>query len=85
VRAAPLAHIDTDTEVMLVWFRAGHPAAPVPNALGADLKSGNRDMQPQAVSAKPAEPPAKPATAAPAPPAGAPPAATAAAKPGGEP
>ncbi len=29
VRAAPLAHIDRDREVMLVWFRDGHPAAPV--------------------------------------------------------
>jgi rod shape-determining protein MreC len=76
VRAAPLAHIDTDTEVMLVWFRSGHPAAPVPNKLGGDLKSGNGDMQPQAVTAKPAQP----AVTAPAPPAGAPPAA---AKPGG--
>jgi rod shape-determining protein MreC len=51
VRAAPLAHIDSDSEVMLVWFRAGHPAAPVPNTLGGDLKSGNRDMQPQATAA----------------------------------
>lgn len=86
VRAAPLAHIDTDSEVMLVWFRAGHPAAPVPNTLGGDLKSGNRDMQPQAVSAKPqqAGTPAQPAAAAPAPPAGAPPAAAASGKPVGE-
>ena len=47
VRAAPLAHIDADSEVMLVWFRPGHPAAPVPNAGSGDLKSGSRDMQPQ--------------------------------------
>jgi len=28
VHAQPLAAIDRDREVMLVWFRAGHPAAP---------------------------------------------------------
>lgn len=80
VRAAPLAHIDTDSEVMLVWFRAGHPAAPVPNAGGADLQSGNRDMQPQALTVKPPAqlpPPAGPSAAAPQP-SGAP------ATPGGE-
>ena len=59
VRAVPLAHLDTDTEVMLVWFRADHPAAP---ALGADAlgqpKSGNAAMQPQV--AKPRAPPLQP-------------------------
>ena len=35
VRAAPLAHVDTDSEVMLVWFRADHPAAPVTPRPGA--------------------------------------------------
>src|SRR5580700_2066051 len=55
VRAAPLAHIDADSEVMLVWFRPGHPAAPVPNAGSGDLKSGSRDMQPQGTA--PALPP----------------------------
>ncbi|GAC1661286.1 MAG: rod shape-determining protein MreC [Steroidobacteraceae bacterium] len=58
VRAAPLAHIDADSEVMLVWFRAGHPAAPVPNTLGGDLKSGNPDLQPQARAPQPAPAPA---------------------------
>ena len=52
VRAQPLAHLDTDSEVMLVWFRAGHPAAPVSAAGSGDLKSGNSAMQPQ-----PAPPP----------------------------
>src|SRR5205823_2113987 len=28
VRAEPLAHVDTDSEVMLVWFRADRPMAP---------------------------------------------------------
>src|SRR5580693_3319913 len=62
VRAAPLAHLDTDSEVMLVWFRADHPAAPATpvlsgkaDALG-ELKSGDPAMQPQV--AKHAPPPA---------------------------
>lgn len=75
VRAAPLAHIEVDSEVMLVWFRPGHPAAPVPNAGSGDLKSGNRDMQPQAAATSlPTAPPPAPAT---------PPGAVAAATPGG--
>jgi rod shape-determining protein MreC len=47
VRAAPLAHVATDSEVMLVWFRPDQPAAPPPptNADG-DLPSGNPAMQP---------------------------------------
>jgi rod shape-determining protein MreC len=54
VRAAPLAHVDTDTEVMLVWFRADHPAAPAPplTATG-ELSSGNFAMQPQPAPPKP--------------------------------
>ena len=48
VRAAPLAHVDTDTEVMLVWFRAGHPAAPAPPVGSTgELKSGDAALQPQ--------------------------------------
>jgi len=60
VRAAPLAHVDTDAEVVLVWFRAGHPAAPAAarDAAG-DLRGGNAAMQPQ-----PAPPKPKPAPAA---------------------
>src|SRR6267143_229542 len=66
VRAAPLAHIDTDSEVMLVWFRADHPAAPTPttDSLG-ELKSGTSALQPQAA-------PPRPQAAAPGPPAAAP-------------
>ena len=57
VRAAPLAHVDSDSEVMLVWFRADHPAAPAPAASTAgELKGGNPAMQPQ-----PAAPKAHPA------------------------
>src|SRR5690348_17285223 len=59
VRAAPLAHVDTDTEVMLVWFRADHPAAPAPAAeAGGELKSGNRAMQPRPAPPKPRAAPA---------------------------
>jgi len=67
VRAAPLAHVDTDSEVMLVWFRADHPAAPAPAAgASGELKGGNPAMQPQATAPKSraapqATPPAPPA------------------------
>lgn len=94
VRAAPLAHVDTDTEVMLVWFREGHPAAPAPPAgPGGDLKRGNAAMQPQAAPPKPkippqaapAESPAASAAAAAAPAAPATPAAAPAPSAGGHP
>jgi len=52
VRAAPLAHLDTDTELMLVWFRADHPAAPVVDT-GGEPKHGNSAMQPQTAPPKP--------------------------------
>jgi rod shape-determining protein MreC len=55
VRAAPLAHIDTDSELLLVWFRADHPAAPAAGA-GSEPKSGNAAMQPQAVKPRAAAP-----------------------------
>jgi rod shape-determining protein MreC len=49
VRALALSHIDSDTEVMLVWFRQGHPASPATNASSAaEVKSGNAAMQPLA-------------------------------------
>jgi len=68
VRAAPLAHIDTDSEVMLVWFRADHPAAPTPttDSLG-ELRSGTPSMQPQAVSPRPQVAAPGPSAAAPRP------------------
>jgi len=97
VRATALSHIDSDTEVMLVWFREGHPAAPAPRAnSGGDLPRGNSAMQPLAAPrrapaaaavATPAEAPA-PKASAPAPRAAAaragaaPPAGTAAPAPG---
>jgi len=49
VRAIPFATIDTDTEVMLVWFREDHPASPTPASTPAgDLRTGNSKLQPQA-------------------------------------
>ena len=69
VRALALSHINSDTEVMLVWFRTGHPASPGAGASGGDVKSGNAAMQPLAAppraSAEPrAEAPAAKAPAA---------------------
>jgi len=67
VRAAPLAHVDSDSDVMLVWFRADHPAAPAPPAgASGDLKSGSPTMQPQPAAPKghaapQADPPRAPA------------------------
>jgi rod shape-determining protein MreC len=71
VRAIPFAAVDTDTEVMLVWFREDHPASPTPASTPAgDLGTGNSKLQPQA--APPPHPkaqnPATPST--PVPPAG---------------
>jgi rod shape-determining protein MreC len=63
VRATPTARIDQAREVMLVWFRAEHPAAPG-TTTGEDLKVGDARMQPQ-----PAPPKPKPAPATPSPPA----------------
>jgi len=68
VRATPLAHMDTDSEVMLVWFRPDHPAAPAPSAGAAgELKSGNPALLPQATAPKGrgAAPPAPAGPAAP--------------------
>jgi rod shape-determining protein MreC len=70
VRAEPLAHLDTDREVMLVWFRADHPRAPAPTgkSLG-ELKSGIPSLQPLAVPPRPqaAAPPAAAPQSQPAP------------------
>src|ERR1700730_8312994 len=57
VRAEPFASMNIDREVMLVWFREGHPAAPVAAASG-DARGGSAAMQPQ-----PAPPRPKPAPA----------------------
>jgi rod shape-determining protein MreC len=72
VRAIPFATIDTDTEVMLVWFRGDHPASPTPASTPAgDLRTGNSKLQPQAA------PPPRPKVQNPAtPPPASPPAGT---------
>jgi rod shape-determining protein MreC len=58
VRAAPFASVDTDREVMLVWFREDHPAAPTPPAMAnGDLRIGNKSLQPQQAPPKPKAPP----------------------------
>ncbi len=62
VRATPFANVDTDREVMLVWFRADHPAAPAATTT-SDLKIGNKSLQPQA--APPPRPQATPPAAQP--------------------
>lgn len=59
VRATPFASMNIDREVMLIWFREGHPAAPMTVTAG-DAKGGNVKMQPQAA------PHPKPAATAPA-------------------
>jgi rod shape-determining protein MreC len=62
VRAAPFAHLDTDTEVMLIWFRHDSPAAPLKERAGK-LTSGDRSLQPLPVPPKPR--PAAPTPVAP--------------------
>src|SRR6185369_14977052 len=62
VRAEPFASMNIDREVMLVWFREGHPAAPVSATADGEAKSGNARMQSQAVPPRP-----KPAATVPAP------------------
>jgi rod shape-determining protein MreC len=64
VRAVPFASMNIDREVMLVWFREGHPAAPMATN-GADAKTGNASMQPQVAphpkpGAATAQPPGQP-------------------------
>ncbi len=70
VRAKPLASLDKLHEVMLVWFRADHPAAPTGLAGGGSvqgrLATGNPAFQPQPVpvparTAHRSSSPAKPA------------------------
>ncbi len=73
VRAIPFANVDTDGEVLLVWFRADHPAAPAATSTG-DLPTGNKNLQPQAAPPRPKVPSASQADSAPTPPAAAGPA-----------
>jgi rod shape-determining protein MreC len=52
VRATPFAHIDTDREVMLIWFRHDSPAAPLQEHNG-ELTTGDPGIQPLPAPAKP--------------------------------
>lgn len=52
VRAVPLGRVELDREVMLVWFRPEHPAAPG-SATMADSKGGNAAMHPLPAPPKP--------------------------------
>jgi rod shape-determining protein MreC len=52
VKATPLARMDRAREVMLVWFRETHPAAPGKTS-GADLVKGDVKAQPQIAPPKP--------------------------------
>jgi rod shape-determining protein MreC len=61
VRAQPLAGIDNDREVILVWFRETHPAAPSQAGSG-QLTKGDVGVTPQPVPPKPAAAPSAPAT-----------------------
>ncbi len=65
VRAVPLGRVELDREVMLVWFRPEHPAAPG-SATMADSKSGNAAIQPQLTPPKPKPPTPEPTATAPA-------------------
>lgn len=62
LRAVPFAHLDTDTEVMLIWFRQDSPAAPLKEANG-ELTTGDRSIRPLPVPVKPQPAAAKPAAA----------------------
>lgn len=56
IRARPLAQLDQLHEVMLVWFKADHPAAPTPassTSVESDLPGGNPAFQPQPAPPRP--------------------------------
>lgn len=75
VSAEPLARIDREREVLLVWFRAGHPAAPWAEAPAGDPSlAAQPQPAPRPASKPPAAAPPSPAAVAPsqdAPPGGA--------------
>ena len=56
VRAAPLSHVSTDGEVMLVWFRMDRQPVPAGGDSVGELGSGNAAMQPQTTPPKPRPP-----------------------------
>ena len=52
VRAVPFARLDTDREVMLIWFRRDSPASPLQEHDG-DLTTGDPNIQPLSAPVKP--------------------------------
>ncbi|HEX4674803.1 MAG TPA: rod shape-determining protein MreC [Steroidobacteraceae bacterium] len=71
VRALPFATVDTDSELMLVWFRDDHPASPTPASTATgDLRTGNPKLQPQAAPPPRPKAPATETSPAAPPPAG---------------
>ncbi len=54
VRAAPFAHLATDSEVMLIWFRHDSPSAPLREHNG-ELTTGDRSIQALPAPARPAQ------------------------------
>ncbi len=66
VRARPRAALDRDREVMFIWFREGHPAAPA----AADLEAAGANplgIAPLAIARPTPAPASAPETSAPAP------------------
>jgi rod shape-determining protein MreC len=63
VRAAPLAGIDNDREVILVWFRETHPAAPTRATTTGELSKGDAAVVPQPAPPKPVTAPPASGTA----------------------
>jgi rod shape-determining protein MreC len=68
IYAAPLARVESDREVLFVWARPGHPAAPAtPEALAVEApKPAPANPKPKPAPRKPVEPAADPATTTPA-------------------
>jgi GcrA cell cycle regulator len=64
IHAVPLATIESDREVLFVWGRPGHPAAP---ASAAELAVGTPVEPPKPVAKPTPTPAAKPKPAAPKP------------------
>ncbi|HEV2441614.1 MAG TPA: rod shape-determining protein MreC [Steroidobacteraceae bacterium] len=52
VRAMPFAHLDTDREVMLIWFRHDSPVSPLKEHNG-ELTTGDRNIHPLSAPVKP--------------------------------
>ncbi|HLA69889.1 MAG TPA: rod shape-determining protein MreC [Steroidobacteraceae bacterium] len=65
IHAVPLAHVDSDREVLFIWERPGHPAAPATAEALAVTPPKTEATQPAAPKPKP-KPATKPAAAKPA-------------------